>query len=823
MRHSWLSSVKARPAPWRVAAAFASALLIADAGLAAPLTLSGFVDAAGSGVVELESVAAVALSPDGRHLYAVDGTAHDALAVFRRSGATGELAFVGAESDGANGVDGLANPQSVTVSPDGRHVYVAGLFDDAIAIFGRDATSGAVTFIATVRDGVAGVDGLHFVSDVRVSPDGKHLYATGGEGDVAVFSRNATTGALGFVEAEAMPAGSGSAVALAPDGRHLYVTSIDGNAVFAYARDGATGALALVDTESDGVGGVDGLAFASDVAVSGDGTHVYAVGSQDNEIAVFTRDTATGALVFVEAQTGCVHPYAVAVSPDDATVACLHAGGVDLYQRDAGTGALDPLVGVDGMVDGIDRLFGGTSLAWSPDGRQLYASASLADAIVFLTPPTLTFLGSKTDGVGGADGLSGAHGAAVSPDGAHVYVAAQNEAAVGAWLVESEEGPLALIEVERETMGGAQRLAGAAAVAVAPDGAHLYVAAFIDDAVTIYARNAATGALTYIGAVADGVAGADGLDGAGDLEASPDGAYLYVAGSIENAMAVYARNAATGALTLVEVERDGVGGVDGLERVSASSLSPDGRQLYVTGRFDDAVSVFTRDAATGKLTWLETHRDGLAGVDGLAGAADVVASRDGRHVYVAGADDSAIAIFARDPATGALTFVERLADGIATTDGIGGIAALAIQPSGRTLVAAGSADDAVASFARDPITGHLALVQVERNGFDGVTGLDAPSGIALDPLGRYTAATAIGSDSLALFAPEPTSGPAAAAALFGLAALGRRRMLDTHSGGSIAGAPHSRCDEGRPSRGTLRALCSRAARAGRGALGQHRR
>ena len=46
------------------------------------------------------------------------------------------------------------------------------------------------------------------------------------------------------------------------------------------------------------------------------------------------------------------------------------------------------------------------------------------------------------------------------------------------------------------------------------DGKHAYVAAYFDDAVSWYERNASTGALTYGGMLKDGVDGVDGLDGA---------------------------------------------------------------------------------------------------------------------------------------------------------------------------------------------------------------------------------------------------------------------------------------------------------------------
>ena len=92
---------------------------------------------------------------------------------------------------------GLTGESSVAVSPDGAHVYVVGWSDNALAIFGRSANTGVLTFEGSIRDGVGGVDGLEGAASVTVSPDGKHVYVAGHDGGaVAVFRRIASAGAL---------------------------------------------------------------------------------------------------------------------------------------------------------------------------------------------------------------------------------------------------------------------------------------------------------------------------------------------------------------------------------------------------------------------------------------------------------------------------------------------------------------------------------------------------------------------------------------------------------------------------------------------------
>ena len=85
------------------------------------------------------------------------------------------LDFVEAEFDGVGGVDGLDGAKSVAVSPDGKHVYVIGNGFYSIAVFARNATTGALTFIEAVFDDVGGVNGLLGAKFVAVSPDGGHV------------------------------------------------------------------------------------------------------------------------------------------------------------------------------------------------------------------------------------------------------------------------------------------------------------------------------------------------------------------------------------------------------------------------------------------------------------------------------------------------------------------------------------------------------------------------------------------------------------------------------------------------------------------------
>jgi DNA-binding beta-propeller fold protein YncE len=100
---------------------------------------------------------------------------------------------------------------------------------------------------------------------------------------------------------------------------------------------------------------------------------------------------------------------------------------------------------------------------------------------------------------------------------------------------------------------------------------------------------------------------------------------------------------------------------------------------------------------------------------------DVVVSPDGAFVYVLMAryEQGAVAVYSRDPGTGALAFANCISEGEDTSGclparGLAGARSIAISPDGRSVyVAAHYFDDGgtLTSYARDASTG--ALVQLE--------------------------------------------------------------------------------------------------------------
>jgi DNA-binding beta-propeller fold protein YncE len=111
------------------------------------------------------------------------------------------LTPVGEIQNGADGVSGLSDMWGVAVSPDGRCLYATSRADNSLGYFTRNQSSGALTFDGVVSEGSGGVTGLADARRVTVSPDGNNVYvASPDDNGVAVFSRNSMTCAPSFLE-----------------------------------------------------------------------------------------------------------------------------------------------------------------------------------------------------------------------------------------------------------------------------------------------------------------------------------------------------------------------------------------------------------------------------------------------------------------------------------------------------------------------------------------------------------------------------------------------------------------------------------------------
>jgi DNA-binding beta-propeller fold protein YncE len=287
------------------------------------------------------------------------------------------------EGGGCTIVRAMNEPTSIAVSPNGTRVYVAGRrFPSAVAIFNRaedgritqgDGTAGCVSHQGGQGCGVA--RGLASPEEVAVTPDSRHVLVAGSRSNaVAVLHAgpaglSQSDGAAGCIARGGGPEGCGVGkalsgavdLAISPDGRFVYVASSIGDAVAILRRDRATGVLTQSLTRTgcisqSGGGGLcmrgRGLDEVWGIALSPDGRNLYAVSSRVNMLSALARDQTTGRLTQLPGRFACfiraggfgcregrglTVAVAVTVSPDGRNVYVasedIYLGSVAVFRR----------------------------------------------------------------------------------------------------------------------------------------------------------------------------------------------------------------------------------------------------------------------------------------------------------------------------------------------------------------------------------------------------------------------------------------------------------------------------------------------------------
>lgn len=385
---------------------------------------------------------AIAISPDGRNVY-VASSRSNAIAVFTRDARTGALiqrsgvaGCIAARGGGCATGIGLGAPNSVAVSPDGKNVYATSLVSNAVVVLRRNQSTGALTqlgkgsgcIVNSATPGCTPGRALDGPDVVAVSPDGKNVYVGAFVGSaLAVFSRNPSTGALtqatdttgclvngpiaGCTTGLALAAPEGLVVSA--DGKNVYVAAPGSNALDTFSRNPSDGTLTQA---TDGTGCISAsalpgctlglqIAGADAVVVSPNDADVYVTSLLSNTVTTFTR-TSTGQPVQLTGTSACdinvlavgcslarklSGPEGLAVSPDNATLyaAAYTSSALDVFNRNSGSGAVTQKSRAPGCLVGSSTpgcmsaraLLGVSSVAVSPDGRNVYSAAFKSNAV----------------------------------------------------------------------------------------------------------------------------------------------------------------------------------------------------------------------------------------------------------------------------------------------------------------------------------------------------------------------------------------------------------------------------------------------------------
>ena len=388
--------------------------------------------------------------------------------------------------------------RAIAIPRSGKHLYVASSASSAIAIFRRNTKTGRLKQPAGERGcvaargnfGCAEAWGLNGPNSLALSPNGRTLYATSrNSSTVTVYRRNTDTGALtqlaaarGCISGTGLPGCAAASaldgpdvVTVSPDGRNVYVGSFLGSALVVFQRDRQNGTLSqasdgtgcLVEEPTEGCTSAIGLGNPEGLAVSGDGSSVFAATPGSNAVLTFSRNPTDGSLTQIENGYGCISAEeiegcttgrevsganAVVVTPDDRDVyaTSLVSSSVTSFGRSLEYGGLYQLAGSLGCLVwlGADNCYPARGLrspegiAFSPNGLNAYVSAFGTGAIAVLNrnpstgglvqkrAPWGCVSSSSTSGCGRGRALAGAGAIAVSGNGKFVYATAARANAI---------------------------------------------------------------------------------------------------------------------------------------------------------------------------------------------------------------------------------------------------------------------------------------------------------------------------------------------------------------------------------------------------------
>ena len=331
----------------------------------------------------------ILISPDGRHVYVMNEKSEQLFQVFERDPDTGDTTFLGMSGEGVP-IRGSVYAPSAAISPDGRHIYAVRT-SSGLATLRRDEHSGALQLQAFDED----LDFGTRPQSVTVGPDGRLVY-TVSTISLLRHARDPDSGALTFIDSAPTHAG-GRLVTTSSDGSRVFVISHHPGALDEYAVDGAEGMQHVQVLVSEFRDPLFGLVQMRRFAVSPDGRFVYTANGKGRKIiTTIGRAEPTDAFEVVDVFEDGLNPYwSMAMSPDGEYVyvsSSSRSSEIDqryiqphllVMRRDQASGRVVPVQAAAIPTGSQSGLWW---VAVSPDARHVYATTSAGLSVFRVLP-----------------------------------------------------------------------------------------------------------------------------------------------------------------------------------------------------------------------------------------------------------------------------------------------------------------------------------------------------------------------------------------------------------------------------------------------------
>ena len=180
------------------------------------------------------------ISPDGKHALAAD-LGIDKIMIYTLDAATAKLAPNTAQPF-AKLTPG-SGPRHLTFHPNGKLVYVINELANTITVFDWNAAGGTLKVKQTIATLPKDFAGKSYTADLKITPDGKHLYGTNRGHDSLASYRIAADGTLTLLTIQPSGGKGPQNLLITPDGRWLLCTNMPGNNVVVFKIDSASGSI----------------------------------------------------------------------------------------------------------------------------------------------------------------------------------------------------------------------------------------------------------------------------------------------------------------------------------------------------------------------------------------------------------------------------------------------------------------------------------------------------------------------------------------------------------------------------------------------------
>jgi len=199
------------------------------------------------------------------------------------------------------------------------YTFVANFSDGSVSSYAADLSSGRLKYLGKAAAGTN-------PQSVTVDPSGRHVYVANNAGNSVSQYTIGANGALTPMTSPTVATGQFPfSVTVDPSGRYAYVANGGGNSVSQYTI-GADGSLAPMTTATVAAG--SGPQF---LAVDPSGKYAYVANSGSNNVSQYTI-AANGALAPTSTIAAGTNPVALTVDPSGAFVYVANLGSADVSQ-----------------------------------------------------------------------------------------------------------------------------------------------------------------------------------------------------------------------------------------------------------------------------------------------------------------------------------------------------------------------------------------------------------------------------------------------------------------------------------------------------------